>query len=122
MAKNDFLQRRDERDQKFFDVGREVGFQQCMDYVFNALREPEFVGEKNVWGEKRLVGLYNLCASYEKKFHSAWDARNKEAELLQKELDARLKEGLPNHYAPFKERYPYLKDFKYDKPRKGWID
>ena len=122
MSKNNYLKQRDARDQAFFDAGHETGFQQCLDFVFNALREPQFVGEKNVWGESRLVKLHGLCTIYEQKFRGAWDARNKEAELLQRELDARLKEGLPNYYAPFSERYPYLKDIKYNKPQKGWTD
>ena len=121
MAKNDFLKKRDERDQTFYDIGREVGFQQCLDFVFNALREPELVS-KDIWGEGRLIKLYQMLATYEQKFHGAWDAKNKEAELLRKELDARLKDGLPHYFAPFEQRYPYMKDIKYDKPQKGWTD
>lgn len=121
MAKNDFLQRRDERDQKFFDAGRDVGFQQCLDYIFNALRDPEMVG-KDIWGEGRLVKLHSVCVGYSEKFHGAWNPKDKMADYLQKELDARLKEGLPHYFAPFMARYPYLKDIKYDKPQKGWND
>ena len=121
MAKNDYQHRRDVRDQTFFDIGREVGFQQCLDFVFNALRDSRLVHD-DIWGEGRLVKLHSLCAEYEDKFHGAWDARDKEADYLQKELDARLKDGLPNYFAPFVVRYPYMKDIKYDKPQKGWTD
>lgn len=122
MAKNDYQHRRDVRDQTFFEAGRDVGFQQCLDFVFNALREPQFIGEKNVWGETRLVKLHQLLSVYYSKFSGAWDIRNKEAELLQRELDARLKEGLPHYYAPFMDRYPYMKDIRYDKSMRGWTD
>lgn len=121
MGKNEFLKRRDVRDQKFFEAGRDVGFQQCLDYVFNALRDPEMVG-KDIWGEGRLVKLHQVCVGYDKKFHGAWDARDKMADYLQKELDARLKEGLPHYFSPFMVRYPYMRDIKYDKPQKGWND
>ena len=121
MSKNDFLKKRDERDQKFFEAGRDVGFQQCLDYVFNALRDPELV-KKDIWGESRLVQLHQKMVEYDRKFHDAWNAQAKMCDYCQKELDARLKDGLPHYFAPFEQRYPYMKDIKYDKPQKGWTD
>ena len=121
MAKNDYQHRRDVRDQTFFEAGRDVGFQQCLDYVFNALRDPELV-KKDIWGEGRLVQLHQKMVEYDKKFHGAWDAKDKMADYLQKELDARLKDGLPHYFATFDQRYPYMKDIRYDKPQKGWND
>ena len=121
MAKNDFLKKRDERDQRFFEAGRDVGFQQCFDYIFNALRDPQMVG-KDIWGEGRLVKLHQICIEYDRHFHGAWNPKNKMADYLQEELDARLKEGLPNYFAPFAFRYPYMKDISYNKPQQGWTD
>lgn len=121
MTKNDYQHRRDVRDQTFFEAGRDVGFQQCLDYVFNALRDPELV-KKDIWGEGRLVQLHQMLVEYDDKFHDAWNAKAKMCDYCQKELDARLKEGLPHYFAPFEQRYPYMKDIRYDKPQKGWTD
>ncbi|EGC8431299.1 hypothetical protein H9185_001178 [Listeria monocytogenes] len=118
---NEFFKKRDERDQKFFDAGADVGFQKCLDYVMNALRDPELVGS-DIWGEKRLLALNILLGKYDDYFHPAWNAKHKEADYKQRELDARLKEGCGKYFAPFLMRYPYMKDISYNKPQKGWLD
>jgi hypothetical protein len=63
-----------------------------------------------------------FMVEYDDKFHDAWNAKAKMCDYCQKELDARLKEGLPHYFAPFEQRYPYMKDIRYDKPQKGWTD
>ena len=118
---NAFIKQRDERDKKFFDAGMDVGFQKAMDYVMNALRDPRLV-KGDIWGESRLFTLYNLVLEYDGHFHPAWNAKNKMADYLQEELDARLKEGCGEHFVPFKDRYPVMKAIRYDKPMKGWND
>jgi len=120
-GKNAFIKQRDERDQKFFEAGVDVGFQKAMDYVMNALRDPRLV-KGDIWGESRLLALHNLVYEYDDHFYPAWNAKHKMADYLQRELDARLKEGCGSHFAPFAMRYPVIKGIRYDKPMKGWND
>lgn len=120
-GKNEFLKKRDERDQKFFDAGMDVGFQKCLDYVMNALRDPELVS-KDIWGEKRLLALNLLLREYDDYFHPAWNPKHKLADARQRDLDARLKAGCGKYFAPFDARYPCLQEISYDKPQKGWTD
>lgn len=116
---NSYIKKRDERDQKFFEAGVDVGFQKAMDYVMNALRDPRLV-KGDIWGESRLFALHNLVYEYDDHFHPAWNAKHKMADYLQRELDAQLKEGCGRYFVPFAERYPVLKEIRYDRPMKGW--
>lgn len=118
---NSFIKKRDERDQKFFDAGIDVGFQKCLDYVMNALRDPELVGD-HIWGEKKLYKLNMLLAKYDAYFYPAWNYKHKDADIRQRDLDARLREGCGKYFAPFPERYPVMQDLRYDKPMKGWTE
>lgn len=46
MAKNDFISKRNERDQAFFDAGERIGMQNMWDYVQLCLRDPVVVGKE----------------------------------------------------------------------------
>ena len=57
MAKNDFLDRRNTREQAILDAGEEIGMQKMWDYVQLALRDPKIMG-RDTFGRKRLEKLY----------------------------------------------------------------
>lgn len=50
MAKNDFIRKRNARDQAFFDAGERIGMQKMWDYVQLCLRAPVVVG-KDTFGK-----------------------------------------------------------------------
>ena len=84
-AKNDFLRKRDERDQKFLDAGEQMGVQKMWDYVQQALRETEVVGPV-IFGRKRLEKLYKRVSELADHYHPAF-TKDREADNRQEELD-----------------------------------
>ena len=117
-SKNAYLEKQRAMNQQYLDVGEEMGIQKVWDYLQIALRDPEIVGE-NVFGRKRMMKLHKklgeLADYYANAFTAKVDADNK-----QEELDRVLKEVWGDDIQTFYERYPYLKQFEYQKARKGW--
>ena len=71
------------------------------------------------YNQKRTVLLnYEVLANY---YHIAF-TDDKEADLVQEELDRHLKEVYGDDFQDFFTRYPYVKKMNYMKPRKGWVD
>ena len=116
---NEFLKKRDERDQKFLDAGEDMGLQKMWDYMQIALRDPEIMG-KDVFGRKRLEKLYKKCSELAEYYKVAFTFQG-EADVRQRDLDAQLKEVWGDDLCKFYDRYPYIKKIKYDKARKGWV-
>lgn len=119
-AKNEFLRKRDERDQKFLDAGEDMGMQKMWDYVQQALRETDVVSN-DIFGRNRLEKLYKRVSELADHYHPAF-TKDREADNRQEELDGVLREVWGEDLVPFYERYPYLKKIGYDKPQKGWVD
>lgn len=119
-ARNEFIRKRNERDQKFLDAGEQMGMQKMWDYMQQALRETEVVGPV-IFGRNRLEKLYKRVSELADHYHPAFTAE-READNRQEELDGVLKEVWGKDMVPFYERYPYLKKIGYDKPQKGWVD
>ena len=115
--KNTYLDRQRERDQKFFDAGERIGIQKMWDYMQIALRDPDVMG-KDTFGKKRLEKVYENLKALADKYHICF-TDDKEADYYQEQLDALIHRGCDEFY-PFYERYPQLKQFKYNKARKGW--
>jgi hypothetical protein len=118
MAKNDFLQRMKDREQAILDVGEEMGVQKMWDYLQVALRDERVVGTKR-WGKDKFNTLYAVLREYANYFHDAF-TMHPEADVRQDELDKILYEIWKEELQPFKERYPYCKEFSYKKSRKEW--
>lgn len=118
MGKNNYLERQAQVQQKFLEVGEKMGMQKMWDYVQTQLRNPEIVG-KDIFGRERLEKLFQGCSEAADHFHTAF-TEDVEADYVQEELDALLREIWEDDLSPFYERYPYLKQIKYDKSKKGW--
>lgn len=118
MAKNDLMKRMKEREQAVLDIGEEMGVQKMWDYLQLALRDERVVRNKR-WGKKKLKKLYKVIADYANYFHDAF-TMHPEADVRQEELDRMLAEVWEMDLQPFKERYPYCKEFSYKKSRKEW--
>ena len=117
-VKNTYLERQRERDQKFLDAGERMGIQKMWDYMQIALRDPKIMG-KDVFGRKRLEKLFFETKELAEYFHTAF-TDDKEADLVQRDMDAALREIWGDDLSPFYDRYPELKKLGYDKSRKNW--
>ena len=116
--KNTYLQRKRAVNQNFLDAGEQMGLQKMWDYMQIALRDPEIMG-KDVFGRKRMEKLYQRTKELAEYFHTAF-TDDKEADLVQRDMDAALREIWGDDLSPFYERYPELKKLGYDKPKKNW--
>jgi hypothetical protein len=119
-AKNAYLEKQRKLQQGFLDVGEEMGIQKICDYLHIALRDPEVMG-KDVFGRKRLEKLFKKLNELANHYHTAF-TDDKEADLVQEELDRNLKEVYGDDFQDFFTRYPYVKKQEYKKPRKGWVE
>lgn len=119
-GKNTYLERKKAVNQGFLDAGEQIGLQKMWDYMQIALRDPEIMG-KDVFGRKRLEKLYRKTIELANYFHTAF-TDDKEADRVQRDMDAALKEVWGDDLSPFYDRYPELKKMGYNKPRKNWRD
>ena len=63
--------------------------------------------------------LWKALKKYEREFGRAW-LTEVDSDVIQEKLDASLKDIWGDELCVFKDRYPYVKQPGYDKPRKGW--
>lgn len=118
MGKNAYLQRRQALNQGFLDAGEQMGMQKMWDYVQLALRDPDVMG-KDVLGRNRLEKIFGKLKDLSKEYHTAF-TDDPEADYYQEKIDRQLKEVWGKDFSPFYDRYPQLKQFKYDKAMKAW--
>lgn len=117
-GKNTYLERQRQRDQAFLDAGERIGIQKMLDYIQIALRDPEVVG-KDVFGRQRLEKLFNKSKGLADYFHTAF-TDDVEADRVQRDMDAALREIWGEDLSPFYDRYPEIRDLGYNKSRKNW--
>jgi hypothetical protein len=119
MGNNNYIKQRHERDREMLAAGLNMGMQIVADYFQIALRDPDVMG-KDIFGRKRIEKINEKTMELDDYFNPAFSS-HVEAERYQEEMDRKLREIYEDDLVPFRERYPYLKDFKYDKPKKGWV-
>jgi hypothetical protein len=112
---NAFLARQDALRQKCFEVACDTTAQQFFDYLCLVLNDPDIMG-KDVFGAKRIQKVHEALRAVDKQFSEAW-VGSQESDYYQEKLDAALR-GIFGDIQPFKERYPYLKEWNYNKPLK----
>jgi len=113
--KNPFLQRQEEIRQASFAAGGETMAQQTWDMICLVLNDPEVMG-KDTFGAKRLKKLLEAVRQRERQYIKAWIS-DPESDYYEEKLDTALRD-IFGEIVPFKERYPYLKSQRYDKPYK----
>lgn len=118
MAKhNAYLAARDEERQKFFVAGCDTAAQQMFDMLSLALHDPEVMGKGHTIGAERLKRIHHAMYKLESQYHEAW-IHTQESDYYQEKLDAALKDVF-GEIVPFSERYPYVRDWNYNKPYRG---
>ena len=73
------------------------------------------------WGYDRIMRITNAWEGYRKQYHPAIEPLHKYADVEQGHIQQAFKDICANKRIepiPFKERYPYLKDIRYDKKYK----
>lgn len=119
MGNNNFLKQQAEKNNYYFQMGEQVGFQRCLDYMQALLRNPKYVG-KDTFGRKRWELLYEGLEECDKTYGNAF-TMSVDADYCQEKLDAEIREIFGDDTLIFKERYPMIKEAKYNKPKKGWV-
>lgn len=116
MAKqNPLLAKQEAMRQKCFEVACDTTSQQFFDYMCIVLNDPEIMG-KDVFGAKRLQKVQEAMKKLDKEYSEAW-CGSQESDWYQEKLDEALKR-IFGEIVPFRERYPYLKEWDYNKPHK----
>lgn len=118
MGRNDFLDKQKQRDAKFFQAGMLFGTQLASDYYNLSLHDKAVMGSRAI-GSNMISKIAENCKKLDDHFCDAFtDAVD--ADYLQEEMDAGLREIFGNNLIPFRERYPLLQTYGYMKSRKGW--
>ena len=112
---NPYLAKQEEMRKKCFEVACDTTTQQFFDYMCIVLNDPEIMG-KDVFGAKRLQKVYEAMKELDKTFSEAW-CGGQESDYYQEKLDAGLRR-IFGEIVPFRERYPYLREWDYNKPCK----
>lgn len=120
MAKqNAYLARRQALDQAIFSAGENLGYQKLWDMVQIVLNDPEYMG-KDTFSKKRMSRVYEGLKFYTSAFANAF-SNEVDADICQRDIDAKLDEIWGDELVPFYERYPDLKKIDYNKSKKGWV-
>lgn len=112
---NAFLEEQRKKQQRCFEVACEMTAQQFFDYLCLVLNDPEIMG-KDVFGAKRLQKIHEALRATDKKFVEAF-LNHQDSDYYQEKLDEALR-GIFGEIDSFGTRYPYMKDWNYNKPMK----
>lgn len=112
---NAFLDKQRQLQQKCFEAGCDITAQQFFDFLCLVLNDPDIMG-KDVFGEKRLLKIHEELKKVDKYFSEAF-VNSQESDYYQEKLDALLRK-IFGEIDPFNVRYPYLKEWNYNKPCK----
>ena len=110
MAKNGYAQKVALARETYLKIGQDFGAQKAADLIAIALNDPDVMGK--ALGEKKIRRIFEKVAELEKTLNAAFYA-NPEQDYWQEVLDRRLSEIFGTETAPFRDRYPWLKEVKY---------
>ena len=114
MAKtNAYLAKQQAMKQECFKVAFDTASQMFFDLLCIVLNDPDVMG-KDVFGANRLFKIHGALKAADKYYDEAF-VNSQESDYYQEKLDAELKR-IFGEIDPFKKRYPYLKEWNYNKP------
>lgn len=113
MGGNSLLQKINKAKQDAFVAGCDITAQQFFDYMCIVLNDPEIMG-KDVLGSQRLKKVHEGMKALDKELSEAW-VNSQDSDYYQEKMDAALRR-IFGEIEPFKKRYPYLKEWNYNKP------
>lgn len=116
---SNYIQQRQERDRIYFDAGMRTGVQLVTDFISQTLADPAVMGKNRVLSRKSLDKIFANCSKLDDHFSLAF-SDHVEADYVRAEWDGVMKEIYGDDADPFEKRYPFAKEIKYCKPRKGW--
>ena len=119
-GKNAYLEKKAYREKALLDIGIDSGAQRIIDYLQIVLHNPEVMG-KDVHGPKRLRKILDAIEALDKHYARAYTL-DKEADVLQEQLDRELRDIWGQEAYSFAQRQPYIKRPEYKKAMKGWVD
>lgn len=121
MGGNNYIKMRAERDRTFFEAGMRTGAQLVVDFVTQTLHDPDVMGKNRVMKRDTIEKILGNCKVLDEHFSLAF-SDHVEADYIREEWDSVMREIFGEDADSFEKRYPYAKEFKYLKPKKGWVD
>ena len=121
-GKNAYLEKKAYREKALLDIGVDSGAQRIIDYLQIVLHDPEVMGgKKNIFGPKKLRRILDAIEALDRHYARAYTL-DKEADVLQEQLDRELRDIWHEEAYSFAQRQPYIKRPEYKKAMKGWVD
>lgn len=115
-----YQQRQKLHDRAVFEAGMRTGAQLVADFMTMSLRDPNVMTKYRVLSPETLDKVFENCSKLDEHFSLAF-SDDVEADYVREEWDGVLRETYGDKTHPFDVRFPYAREIKYLKPRKGWI-
>lgn len=109
-----YAQRLKQEKEDYFYAGLDTGIQRAMDFMCMALNDPDCMGAKNVLSGEKINAICEYAMQLSAEHKLAFRTKHVEADVWQERIDAKQRKIFKDKFQPFKVRYPYIKDVKYE--------
>ena len=106
MAGKNFAQRLEAEKKEYFRCGKVTGEQRCADVFALAMLECGITRPK-------IREIYEAARQIGEETVDAFDTKNPECDVIQEKMERKLKSIFPDEFAPWNERYEYMKQARY---------
>ena len=110
-----FLEKQRQKQELCFKAGCDLTAQQFFDFLCIVLNDPKVMG-KDVLGRKRLHKVMEALKEVDRYYSEAF-VNGVDSDYYQEKLDGELRR-IFGETDPFAKRYPFLKQWNYNKPYK----
>ena len=117
---SNYLKQLKEAYRQGFNHGMDTGVQLMDDFISMSLHDPEVMGKNRVLNSGSINKIFDNCKTLDDHFSRAFDIEDVESDYIREEIDTALRDIYQDKADPFGKRYPYAKEIRYCKSRKGW--